>query len=96
MTYVPGWFVDPSLPTIPEDAPRCDHCDRRLTDMTHEKANGGKLPRHHGDCDRTRDDLMVLVYRMQRDAAGIGRPALDDRYHWEGSHGYLRLIRCVA
>lgn len=88
--YVPGWAFDPTLPTLPEEEPRCDICGRRLTDI----AAGGLLPLTHqidprrwawgNPCSRSRDDLLTIVYRLQRDAAGLEPPANPYGFWWVG------------
>ena len=82
MTWSPGWWVDPTLPVLPEGAPRCDLCGRRLTDIAAD--NGRRLPNRHpvtpdrplyeAKCRRTRDDLLCLVFVDQLAAAGLPLP----------------------
>jgi hypothetical protein len=81
MTWSPGWWVDPGMPKLDEEAPRCDHCGRRLTDIA---TRGGRLPYRHTTqprrllydraCPRTRDDLLGLILAAQYDAAGLPIP----------------------
>lgn len=86
MPYTPGWAFDPALPRIPEGEPECDRCGRRLTDL----AAGGLLPERHRtpplppsrQCIRTRDDLLTIVWRLQRAAAGLDVPTNRWGFHW--------------
>lgn len=94
--YVPGWAFDPTLPRLPEGDPRCDRCLRPLTDI----AAGGVLPTHHRVrattrarlCTRSRDDLMIIVYRMQRDAAGLEPPANPLGLWWDTRRRRPKLV----
>lgn len=96
--YVPGWTFDPSLPTIPEEEPCCDLCGRRLTDIvgddemlpirhraTPRRGRAGVNTREMGAaCPRNRDHLMTIVYRLQREAAGLDPPANPYGFRWVG------------
>jgi hypothetical protein len=77
VSWVPGWWIDPSLPILAEDEPRCDRCGRTLHDIAAD--NDGRLPLRHRAtpeptlyvvrCSRNRDDLLCLVFIAQRAAA---------------------------
>lgn len=84
-TNVPGWAFDPALPRLPDEAPRCDVCEQRLIDL----AADGALPNRHRlpglrapQCSRTRDDLVTVIWRLQRDAAGLSEPPNSWGYQW--------------